>query len=92
VQVVDEQRIAHGVGDVQVRAPVGGDTRRAGARRRGGNPPQRAVEQLHDALAPAQHGDQPTAVVGRHVDRLAAGARAAAADGQQVAPRIEARA
>jgi hypothetical protein len=92
VQVVDEQRLADGVGDIQVRAPVGGDPRGTGARRRGGDPPQRAVEQLHDALASAQYGDQPVSVVGGHVNRLSAGSRAAAADGQQVAPRIEARA
>jgi hypothetical protein len=84
VQVVDEQRIADGVRDVQVRAPVGGDARGAGARRRAGDPSQRAVEQLHDALAAAQHGDQPVAVVGRQVDRLAAGANAAAADREDV--------
>jgi hypothetical protein len=84
VQVVDEQRLADSVGDVQVRAPVGGDARRTGARRRGGDAPQRAVEELHDALAAAQDGDQPIAVIGRQVDRLAAGANAAAADRQAV--------
>jgi hypothetical protein len=76
VQVVDEQRVGDDVGHVEERAAVGRDPRGTGARRRRAHALTRPrVEQLDDALAPAQDGDQAAAVVERAVGAVAARAR-----------------